>query len=192
MDRRTADAIDLIEQAWAERRRAIEWAPDSESELQRILEEVRDKLVAAVEICRKVGAQRELVHPLRKLGHVEQDLGHEEKTQDLYEEAVAVSRRVGDAFLVAHSVRHLGDIRRSAGQLHAAEECYTEALALYRNHAQPPALDFANALMRMAIVKEEAGMVPEAKKLWREARDLCGESGVDEGVAECSRRVESL
>lgn len=123
-DRDVAAAVERMEQAWAKRRRTLESLPDSEVESRQYLEEVRESLVEAVAICREIGAQRQLVDALRKLGHVEQDLGREETTLARYEEAVSVSRGSGDSLLLAHSVRHLGDVRRSSGQLDAAEECY--------------------------------------------------------------------
>jgi tetratricopeptide (TPR) repeat protein len=156
--------------------------PDSEEQLQLIMDEVHQNLVDAVAICREADAQHELVHALRKLGHIEQEMGRNDATLALYEEAVSISRRQGDTLLLAHSVRHLGDIHRRLGRVEAAEACYNESVALYRNHEQPPTLDFANAIGPMAILKEEAGAVDEAKQLWQEARDLYDEVNVQEGV----------
>ena len=185
-------AVELMENAWTTRRETITSPPDSEEQLQQIMDQVYQNLVEAVAICREVGAQRELVHALRKLGHVEQEMGRNDATQALYEEAVSISRKQGETLLLAHSVRHLGDIHRRAGHTEAAEACYDEALALYRNHERPPTLDFANAIRPMAILKEDAGLVGEAKQLWQEARDLYNEVNVQEGVAECSRRLARL
>jgi tetratricopeptide (TPR) repeat protein len=166
--------------------------PDSEEQLKLIMEEVHLNLVDAVAICREAGAQHELVHALRKLGHVEQEMGRHDATQASYEEAVSISREQGDTLLLAHSVRHLGDVHRRLGRVEAAAACYGEALELYRNHEQPPKLDFANAIRPMAILKEDAGAVDEVKKLWQEARDLYDEVNVQEGVAECSHHLARL
>ena len=190
--RDTKAAVELMENAWTTRRETITSPPDSKEQLQRIMDEVYQKLVEAVAICREVGAQRELIHALRKLGHVEQEMGRNDATRALYEEAVSISRKQGETLLLAHSVRHLGDIHRRAGHAEAAEACYDEALALYRNHERPPKLDFANAIRPMAILKEDAGLVREAKQLWQEARDLYKEVNVQEGVTECSRRLARL
>ena len=170
--RNVKTAVKLIEEAWAKRWETMKSPPDSKEELQRNVDEVHQNLVEAVAICRETGAKRELVHALRKLGHVEQAAGREEAARALYEEAVAVSRQQEDSLLLAHSVRHLGDVYREAGKAAEAEANYNEALALYRKHGQPPALDFANTIRPMAILKEEAAMIEEAKNLWREARDL--------------------
>ncbi len=190
--RDTKAAVELMENAWTTRRETITSPPDSKEQLQRIMDEVYQKLVEAVAICREVGAQRELIHALRKLGHVEQEMGRNDATRALYEEAVSISRKQGETLLLAHSIRHLGDIHRRAGRAEAAEACYDEALALYRNHERPPKLDFANAIRPMAILKEDAGLVREAKQLWQEARDLYKEVNVQEGVTECSRRLARL
>ncbi len=188
----TRAAVELMDKAWTTRRQTMTSPPDSEEHLQLIMEEVHQNLVEAVAICREVDAQHELVHALRKLGHVEQEMGRKDATQALYEEAIGISRGQGDTLLLAHSVRHLGDIHRRLERVEAAEACYDEALALYRNHEQPPKLDFANAIRPMAILKEDAGAVDEAKKLWQEARDLYDEVDVQEGVAECSHHLARL
>ena len=193
MDTRDIEtAIELMDKAWTTRRETMTSPPASKEQLQQIMNEVYEMLVDAVAICRDVGAQRELVHALRKLGHVEQEMGREDATRALYEEAVTVSRSQGDPLLLAHSVRHAGDIHRRIGRTEAAEECYDEALVLYRNHDQPPKLDFANAIRPMAILKEDAGKVEEAKELWQEARDLYAEVDVQEGVDECSHHLAQL
>ncbi len=190
--RDTRAAVELMDKAWTTRRQIMTSPPDSKEQLQLIMGEVHQNLVEAVAICREVGAQHELVHALRKLGHVEQEMGRHDATRALYEEAVSISRRQGDPLLLAHSVRHLGDIHRRLGRVEAAEACYDEALTLYRNHEQPPTLDFANAIGPMAMLKEKAGAVDEARKLWQEARDLYAEIDLQEGVAECSRHLARL
>ncbi|MCG8603982.1 tetratricopeptide repeat protein [bacterium] len=185
-------AIELMEKAWASRRETMTSPPESKQQLQKKMDEVYQYLIEAVAICREVGAQRELVHALRKLGHVEQEMGRNNVTRALYEEAVTISRAEGDTLLLAHSVRHLGDIHRHAGRAVDAAACYDEALALYRNQEQPPKLDLANVIRPMAILKEDAGVVNEAKKLWQEARDLYAAVKVQEGVDECSQHLARL
>jgi tetratricopeptide (TPR) repeat protein len=185
-------AIELMEKAWTIRRETMASPPESKEQRQQIKDDVYRMLGDALAICREAGAQRELVHALRKLGHVEQELGRDDATLALYEEAVTVSRTLGDTLLLAHSIRHVGDLHRRVGRTDAAEECYDEAVALCRNHEQPPKLDFANAIRPMAILNEEAGNVEEAKRLWQEARGLYAEVNVQEGVDECSRRLGRL
>ncbi len=185
-------ALRLMQRAWTSRWETMESPPESNRELQEKVQGVRRDLVEAVAICRKAGAGRELVDALRKLGHVEQDMGREDETRALYEEAVAVSRNLGDALLLAHSVRHLGDIHRSAGRFEAAEASYSEALALYRDHGRGGKLDLANAIRPLAILREDAGMVEQAIALWGEAGDLYAEVGVKEGVEECSSHLRRL
>ncbi len=80
-------------------------------------------------------------------------------------------------------------VHREAGRLAAAEPCYAEALALYREQDEPPALDYANALRPMAILKETLGQVDDAKVLWQRARTLYGAVPIEEGVAECTEHL---
>ena len=129
---------------------------------------------------------------LHKLGHVEWDLGHCATARELYEEALSIARALGDPLTVAHEVRHLGDMHRDAGRVDDAEACYQEALSLYRHHEKPPALDFANAIHPLAILKEGAGLVEEARGLLEEARDLYDAAGVQVGVADCAKRLARL
>ena len=65
---------------------------------------------------------------------------------------------------------HLGDVHRHEGQAKLAEGCYLAALALYRGRQETPSLDLANAIRPLAILKDDAGEVEEARRLWEEAR----------------------
>lgn len=149
-------------------------------------------LVEAVALCRQAGAQRELVQALKGLGHVEQDLGHGEAARSLYEEAASICREEGDPLLLAHTVRHLGDVHQAAGRLELAEPCYLEALALYRSQERTGALELANAIRPLAMLKDGVGQREEARRLWEEARDLYSAENVQAGVAECSARLSRI
>lgn len=188
-----ADALTLIHQAWTLRRDKLAAPPASEAEARAVAERVRGYLVEAVAICRTVGADRELVAALGKLGHVEQDAGRHDAAGVCLEEAVAVARTVADPLRLAHAVRHLGDVHRHAGRLAEAEACYHETLSLYGRHATGAAtLDHANALRPMAILKEELGQVEEARVLWGRARGLYSAAGIEAGAAECVDRLARL
>ena len=73
-----------------------------------------------------------------------------------------------------------------------AELCYIEAIAIYRSNEHPATLDLANALRPLAILKDDAGEVEAAKRLWAEARDFYAAGNVQEGVAESSGRLTRL
>jgi tetratricopeptide (TPR) repeat protein len=156
------------------------------------LADARRDLVEAVGLCRQAGARRELIQALKKLGQIERDLENGAAARPLYEEAVALCREHGDALMLAHTVRHLGDIHRVAGRADLAEPCYHEALALYRQDDRTPPLDLANAIRPLAILKDDAAEVEEAKRLWEEARDLYAAVNIPEGVAESSARLAQL
>lgn len=181
------EALALIRQAWTLRRETLASPPAGEAEKRTVAERIRGYLVAATDICRAVGADRELSVALGKLGHVEQDAGRHEAALACYEQSVAAARRADDLLRLAHAVRHLGDVHRHGGRLAEAEACYEEALSLYARHAAgAAALDHANALRPMAILKEELGQVEEARLLWARARDLYSAAGIEAGVAECA------
>ena len=183
------DALALMERAWRRRYEAFQASGASEEEIGRVLVQVRRELEEAVAICRALDAKSELSVALGKLGHVEHDAA---ARLAIYEEAVAVARECGDPMRLAHAVRHLGDVARHAGEMDVAERCYGEALGLYRSEASPPTLDFANALRPMAILKASLGDVASALALWREARELYGAVGVEEGVEEAESWVAKL
>ncbi len=187
------EALALIREAWTLRCETLASPPAGEAERRTVAERIRGHLVEAAAICRAAGADRELVVALGKLGHVEQDAGRHEAALACYEESVAAARRADDPLRLAHAVRHLGDVHRHAGRLAKAEACYGEALSLYARHAaDPAALDHANALRPMAILKEELGQIEAARLLWARARELYSAVGIEAGVAECADRLARL
>ncbi len=146
----------------------------------------------AVVLCRQAGRPRDLARALKGLGQIERDQDRGDAARLLYEEAAAICRGEGDALALAHTIRHLGDIHRDAGRIELAEPCYREALAIYRDHEQTNPLDLANAIRPLAILKDRAGDVDEAIRLWEEARDLYAAVDVGAGVAESSARLARL
>ena len=164
-------------------------ADPAEGETARL---VREQLTEAVALCREAGDDRELATALRRLGHAEQDAGRNDAAVARYEEAAGAARRTGDPLLLAHAIRHLGDAYRSSGRLADAETCYDEVLALYAAEDEPPALDYANALRPMAILKEALGETGEALHLWQRAKALYAAIPVPAGVAECDENLSRL
>ncbi|HSB63846.1 MAG TPA: tetratricopeptide repeat protein [Thermoanaerobaculia bacterium] len=175
----STDAATLIERANQARRE------------HRLADAHRD-FVEAVALSRQKGKQVDLLQALKGLGQIERDLGRADAARPLYEEAVAICRRRDDPLSLAHTIRHLADIHRDTGRPDLAEPCYDEALALYRSSERTPPLDLANAIRPFAILKEGAGDIEEARRLWKEARDLYAAVKVEEGVRECSARLERL
>jgi len=182
-------AHELVNRAWAQRSATMALPPATRAEVEEAGARVRQCLAEAVALLRAAGATTELAAALGKLGHAEEDAGRGDAALACREEAVAVARRAGHPLPLAHAVRHLGDLHRKAGRLAGAEACYAEALALYGRQDDPPALDYANALRPMAILKESTGRAGEARILWRRARDLYGAVPVKEGVAECAAHL---
>jgi tetratricopeptide (TPR) repeat protein len=149
-------------------------------------------LIEAIALCRAGGGGRNLVQALKGLGQIERDMGHGSAALAPYEEAVGICRGLSDPLLLAHTVRHLGDVYQDSGRLDLAEPCYHEALALYRGDGQTHALDLANAIRPLAMLKEKNGELDEARRLWLEAGDLYAAVDVQAGVAESSARLGRL
>ena len=186
------EARELVNRAWTLRRKTMASPPATRAELEQAIARFHGYLSDAVTLCRKAGATRELVAALGKLGHAEENAGRGDAALACYEEAVTVARGADLAIPLAHAVRHLGDLHRKAGRLAAAEACYAEALALYGGQDEPPALDYANALRPMAILKETLGQVDDARALWQSARELYGIASIEAGVAECTDHLDRL
>lgn len=157
----------------------------------RLADAERD-LSEAVGLCRGDAAKGDLAQALKRLAQIKRDLGHGDAARALYEQAVAIYRQEGGALELAHTIRHLGDVHRHEGNAKLAEDCYLEALALYRSEKATPPLDFANAIRPLAILKDDAGKVEEARRLWEEARELYAGVNVEAGVAESSARLARL
>lgn len=155
-------------------------------------DDARRHFAEAVVLARTVSAGRELIDALKGLGLVERDRGRPKAALRLYAEALALCRVQDDPLLVAHTVRHVGDLHREAGRLERAEPCYVEALELYRAHDHTHALDLANAVRPMALLRQAQGAHEEAITLWSEARELYAREGVEAGVVESDYHLARL
>lgn len=147
---------------------------------------------AAVALAREHADPVALARALHGRANVERDRGRLDAALRLYREAIPLCRRGDDPLALAHTVRHLGDVLREKGNPREAERCYDEALAIYRAHPASPTLDFANAVRPLAILRETLGEHDEARALWRQARELYREAGVEAGVAESSAHLARL
>jgi tetratricopeptide (TPR) repeat protein len=155
-------------------------------------EDARQDLLEAVELLRREGNRVERAQALRDLGEVERSLPDGDAARRHYAEAVEILREMDEPLKLAHTVRHLGDVHYEAGHATLAEPCYDEALVLYRSSANTRPLDLANAIRSLAVLKGDADEIEEAKRLWREARDLYVAVDVQAGVAESDARLAAL
>jgi tetratricopeptide (TPR) repeat protein len=156
------------------------------------LEDARRHLTEAVALSHTGGVKNNLAVALAALGQIERDLGNNDAALRLYGKAADIFRSGTDRRRLAHTIRHLADIYRHEQQRDKAETCYCEALGLYRADVKTAPLDLANAIRGFAILKHEAGQNDEAKRLWREARELYAAVSVEAGVTECVRRLALL
>lgn len=146
----------------------------------------------AVTLCRQAALPNELARALTGLGQIERDMHSNQAALAHYEEAVAIYRKQKNPLKLAHTIRHVADIQRHERLHESAHANYSEALALYRAHPETPPLDLANTLRGFALLKEEMADAPQARTLWREARDLDAAANVEAGVAEATRKVSML
>ncbi|HEX3552590.1 MAG TPA: tetratricopeptide repeat protein [Thermoanaerobaculia bacterium] len=155
------------------------------------LADARRDLMEAVSLLREGEDRTALAQALRNLGELERRMDGEAARRH-YEEAVAILRESVEPLRLAHTVRHLGDVYCEAGCAELAEPCYHEALALYRGHDHTLPIDLANAIRSLAVLKEDAGDIEGARRLWGEARDLYAAVDVAPGVAESAARLALL
>lgn len=141
---------------------------------------------------RQEGRRRELIQALKGQGQIERDIGQGDLALASYEEAVSLCREECDPLLLAHTLRHVADIHQDAERNDWALPFYREALEIYRKQTDTNLLDLANTVRPLACLKESMGEFVEARRLWREAKELYAASKIPQGVAECSRRLARL
>ena len=148
------------------------------------LPEAREAFEDAVALARDLDDGPALVRALAGAAQVERDAGDADAAIPLLEEATELAREHDEPLRLAHTVRHLGDAYRSVDRLDDAERCYDEALGIYRT-ASTGALELANAVRPLALLREAQGRGDDAGLLWREARRLYAVAGIAEGIEEC-------
>jgi pyridoxal biosynthesis lyase PdxS len=86
----------------------------------------------------------------------------------------------------------MGDIHTKAGRHSLAEQCCEEAVAMYRTQSDASALDVANAIRSLAVVKERLAQVDQARQLWQDAHNQYAALNVVEGTAEAAAHLGRL
>jgi tetratricopeptide (TPR) repeat protein len=151
------------------------------------------ELFAKAEVaCRKANDQARLAQALTGLGQIERDLHHTDAALKHYREAVALYRTLDEPLKLAHAVRHAADILQDQRRLELAAASYEEALSLYQDNLDTPPLEMANALRGLAKLKSSIGETDEATFLWRGARNLYQDAGVEAGVKESESHIAFL
>jgi len=184
-----AEAEELMRSAWAKRRASFDAPPEEKLAL---LTRAQVDLTSAATMCRDQASPVSHAHAIHLLANVEVDLGHQERALSLWEEAVELLRATDDFLQLAHKVRHLGDLHRHCDRLSDADVCYSEALTIYRAHDGEGSLDFANAIRRMAKLKELQGDRTQALALWRETRESYAAIEMTPGVEEADACIARL
>lgn len=164
----------------------------AEAQKQRRFSEAKRCWENAVDLLRQQSDALALARALRSLGETERKLHDAAAARLHYEQAVTLYRALSDPLAFAHTVRHLGDVYLDLRLPELAQRCHLEALEVYRAHPEAAPLDVANAVRSMALVKSERGATQDALELWKEAKRLYATTGVESGVAECSRWLARL
>lgn len=181
--------FDLMQSAWEARRAASDLrGPEREKAISSIVQDLSE----AATTLRRRDLPVAYAHALHLQAHVEWDRGEPEAAESLWEESVSVLRQNEEPLQLAHKVRHLGDIRFELGHVREAADHYEEALSLYRSHDDPPKPDLANAVRRMAVLKEQVGDAASARALWSEARERYAALDLQEGVSEAEQHLSTL
>jgi len=135
------------------------------------------------------GDEPSLAEALCGLAQAENDIGNCEAAQHHYANAAVLYRRIGPPERLAYAIRHEADLLRQSQHSSEAETLYLEAEAIYRQGGEDSALDLANTLRGLALVKEAQGDLNASRPRWQEARELYATCNVKVAVAECDKRL---
>jgi tetratricopeptide (TPR) repeat protein len=163
-----------------------------EARRERRLEDARDLFAQAVAECRWGADPKLLARALKAQGQTERDLKRTTTGLECYRHAAAIEKGMGDQLAWVHTMRHIADMLREQKEYAQAEPIYAEVLEIYRGRSDARALDHANALRGMALLKDAAGTPEEALLMWRAARCLYEEAGVGAGIDECQSHIAFL
>ena len=133
-----------------------------------------------------------LMRSLNAEAQAQRDLGHAGAAGDRYRELAALCVAQNDPLAEAHALRHLADLHLEAGALGEAASTYARVLGLYHASRDEGSLDLANALRGYALLRERLGERQEAEALWREARLLYAQAGVEAGIDECDAHLVEM
>lgn len=174
--------VDLVKRALAARRDGD--AEAAEAAAREALSQAR---------ARNDEAGREtLVVALSVMAQIDQDAGRLDVATQRYAQAAEVCRRPPASPRLPHVLRHLGMLQLRAKNLLAAISCCEEAVALRREQPDTPALEMANTLRPLALIREAEGRKADAAALWKEAASLYAAAGVASGVEESRSRLAAL
>ena len=118
--------------------------------------------------------------------------GHLADARRGYERAGELARTAGNTRLLAHALRHMSDIEREDGRPVEALASGREAVELYRELAGTSSLELANALRVTSLALQDVGEIGEVSSLWREARSLYMQAGIQAGVEECDANLSRI
>lgn len=142
----------------------------------------RDRLAAAAEACRRLGADAELTRVLLASGgNVLWNLGQYDEAEAQLAEAVRLARAAGDVRAEARALHGVANVHLYRGNTAAAEAAFTESLAVRR--AAGDDYGVANGLNNLAIVRANAGDNQRAEELFAESLAIRRRLGDAAGIA---------
>ena len=126
---------------------------------------------------------------LRVYSQILRDEDRIEEAKKTLDEAASILLPITSAQRRAHIIRHQADIAAEMGLLSESFVHYEAALSIYRRDSLTNPMDLANTLRGFALLKERWKEVQEAKKMWREAKEIYSSFGIEEGVKECNAHL---
>jgi tetratricopeptide (TPR) repeat protein len=145
--------------------------------------------IKAVRSAAEEGDRPSLAEALCGLAQAERDIGNLEAAHLHYAGAATLYREIGPPLRLAYALRHEADVYREESRPAEAEPLYLEAEKIYRQQGDDAALDLANTLRGLALVKESSAKPDASRSLWQEARQLYAKCNVEAGVAECDAKL---
>ena len=156
------------------------------------LDEAIRGLHTALELCEKYKVRKEQTRPLSLLGNIQYDLGNNKASLESYQDALIIAEEESTPEQIAHIAQHIADVERELGSLKESQSHYRKALKYYRSNVSGHMLSMANSLRGFALLKEKMVDYADAKKMWREAKDLYEKMKAHDRVKECLSRLKKL
>ena len=133
---------------------------------------------------------------LGRIAHIymqlEADHGRYEKAAKFSLQSIAYYQQAQRPDLVAHATRHLADLQTNLGELAAAVANYQKAISIYREQAQSPPGNMANALRAYAVLLEKMDQVKEAIPIWEQVKSMYTSLGLAAGIKEAEESLHRL
>ncbi|NNE99090.1 MAG: tetratricopeptide repeat protein [Pyrinomonadaceae bacterium] len=169
---------ELLEQAWSERRVGN-------------YDQAR-RLVERAEALTKDDNYNSLGRIFHVYAQFDSEHNRYPEALDLYRKSLENYKKADVSDKIAHSTRHVADVLRKLGNDAESEAAYREAIEVYRANPNSSSGDLANALAGFAEILEKRGKISEAIAAWEETKELYQQCGIQAGVEQAKRKLDSF